>query len=80
MYQGTNVFEPYYVNLNSASQRDMQVVNAQTGALQNANVWDLQYYVYFDLSKIDANRVMVLSVQDEYGGTREFVLNLTKMN
>ena len=80
MYQGTNVFESYYVNLNSASQRDMQVVNAQTGALQNANVWDLQYYVYFDLSKIDANRVMVLSVQDEYGGTREFVLNLTKMN
>ena len=68
------------MNLNSASQRDMQVVNAQTGALQNANVWDLQYYVYFDLSKIDANRVMVLSVQDEYGGTREFVLNLTKMN
>ena len=80
MYQGTNVFEPYYVNLNSASQRDMEIPNKQSGELEDNNVWDLQYFVYFDLTKVDPSRTMVLAATDEYGGTREFVLKLTAMN
>ena len=32
---------PYYKNLNSASQRDMQVLNKVSGELEDANVWDL---------------------------------------
>ncbi len=80
MYQGNNVLEPYYKSLNTASQRDMQVLNQTTGALQTANVWDIQYYVYFDLSKLNAKRTMVLAATDEYGGTREFVINLDKLN
>lgn len=80
IYQGQKVLYPYYNNLNAAVQRDMQLPNPRTGQLEGVNVWDLQYFVYFDLSKLDPNRVMVLSAQDEYGDTREFVLNLTKMN
>ena len=44
LYQGQNVLTPYYVNLNSASQRDMQVLDKDSGELQDANVWDLEYY------------------------------------
>ena len=80
MYQGSNVLEPYYISLNTASQRDMQVLNPKTKVLQNAHVWDVQYYVYFDLSKLNASRTMVLAATDEYGGTREFVIKLTKLN
>ena len=80
MYQGSNVLEPYYVSLNTAAQRDMQVLNRKTKTLQNVHVWDIQYYVYFDLSKLNAGRTMVLAATDEYGGTREFVINLTKLN
>ena len=80
MYQGNNVLEPYFISLNAASQRDMQVLNPATKQLQNAHVWDVQYYVYFDLSKLNAGRTMVLAATDEYGGTREFVINLTKLN
>ena len=80
MYQGSNVLEPYYISLNTAAQRDMQVLNRKTKTLQNVHVWDIQYYVYFDLSKLNAGRTMVLAAADEYGGTREFVINLTKLN
>lgn len=80
LYQGQNVLSPYYVNLNSASQRDMQVLNKDTGDLEDANVWDLEYYVYFDLSKVNPSRPMVMNAYDEYGGTRQFVLNLSTMN
>lgn len=80
MYQGNKVVEPYYKSLNTANQRDMQVLNQTTGALQTANVWDIQYYVYFDLRKLNPNRTMVLAAIDEYGGTREFVINLSKLN
>ena len=80
MYQGQNVLEPYACNLNNASQRDMQILNKQSGELEDNNVWDLQYFVYFDLSKVDPNRTMVLAATDEYAGTREFVLKLPNMN
>lgn len=80
LYQGQNVLTPYYVNLNSASQRDMQVLNKDTGDLEDANVWDLEYYVYFDLSKVNPTKPMVMNAYDEYGGTRQFVLNLANMN
>lgn len=80
LYQGQNVLTPYYVNLNSASQRDMQVVDKESGDLQDANVWDLEYYVYFDLSKVNPAKPMVMNAYDEYGGTRQFVLNLANMN
>ena len=80
MYQGRNVLEPYACNLNNASQRDMQILNKQSGELEDNNVWDLQYFVYFDLSKVDPNRTMVLAATDEYAGTREFVLKLPNMN
>ena len=80
LYQGQNVLTPYYVNLNSASQRDMQVLNKDSGELEDANVWDLEYYVYFDLSKVNSAKPMVMNAYDEYGGTRQFVLNLSNMN
>ena len=80
LYQGQNVLTPYYVNLNSASQRDMQVLDKDSGELQDANVWDLEYYVYFDLSKVNPAKPMVMNAYDEYGGTRQFVLNLANMN
>jgi hypothetical protein len=80
MYQGTNVIDPYYTNLNSAKQRSMQVSPGQGQALQKVNVWDLQYFVYFDLTKLNAQRPMVFAVTDKAGGTREFVINLTKVN
>lgn len=80
LYQGQNVLTPYYVNLNSASQRDMQVLDKDSGDLQDANVWDLEYYVYFDLSKVNPTKPMVMNAYDEYGGTRQFVLNLANMN
>ena len=80
LYQGQKVLEPYYCNLNSASQRDMEIPNKQSGELEDNNVWDLQYFVYFDLTKVDPSRTMVLAATDEYGGTREFVLKLTAMN
>ncbi len=80
LYQGQKVLEPYYCNLNSASQRDMQIPNKQSGELEDNNVWDLQYFVYFDLTKVNPNRTMVLAATDEYGGTREFVLKLMTMN
>lgn len=80
MYQGQNVLTPYHVNLNSASQRDMQVLNKDSGELEDANVWDLEYYVYFDLSKLNPTKPMVMNAYDEYGGTRQFVLNLANMN
>lgn len=80
LYQGQNVLTPYYVNLNSASQRDMQVLDKESGDLQDANVWDLEYYVYFDLSKVNPTKPMVMNAYDEYGGTRQFVLNLANMN
>jgi len=80
LYQGQNVLTPYYVNLNSASQRDMQVLDKESGDLQDANVWDLEYYVYFDLSKVKPTKPMVMNAYDEYGGTRQFVLNLANMN
>ena len=80
MYQGRNVLEPYACNLNSASQRDMQILNKNSGELEDNNVWDLQYFVYFDLSKLDPQRTMVLAATDEYAGTREFVLKLPAMN
>ena len=80
LYQGQKVLEPYYCNLNSASQRDMQILNKQSGELEDNNVWDLQYFVYFDLTKVNPNRTMVLAATDEYGGTREFVLKLMTMN
>ncbi|WP_317303551.1 hypothetical protein [Acidaminococcus timonensis] len=80
LYQGQNVLTPYYKNLNSASQRDMQVLNKVSGELEDANVWDLEYYVYFDLSKVNPAKPMVMNAYDEYGGTRQFVLNLATMN
>jgi len=80
LYQGQNVLTPYYKNLNSASQRDMQVLNKVSGDLEDANVWDLEYYVYFDLSKVNPAKPMVMNAYDEYGGTRQFVLNLATMN
>lgn len=80
LYQGQKVLEPYYCNLNSASQRDMEIPNKQSGELEDNNVWDLQYFVYFDLTKVDPSRTIVLAATDEYGGTREFVLKLTAMN
>lgn len=80
LYQGQNVLTPYYVNLNSASQRDMQVLNKDSGELEDANVWDLEYYVYFDLSKVNSAKPMVMNAYDEYGGIRQFVLNLSNMN
>ena len=78
MYQGTNVIDPYYTNLNSAKQRSMEVSSDQ--GLQTVGVWDQQFFVYFDLTKLDAQRAMVFAVTDQYGGTREFVINLTKVN
>ena len=80
LYQGQNVLTPYYKNLNSASQRDMQVLNKVSGELEDANVWDLEYYVYIDLSKVNPAKPMVMNAYDEYGGTRQFVLNLATMN
>ena len=37
-------------------------------------------YVYFDLSKVNPAKPMVMNAYDEYGGTRQFVLNLATMN
>ena len=58
----------------------MQVLNKVSGDLEDANVWDLEYYVYFDLSKVNPAKPMVMNAYDEYGGTRQFVLNLATMN
>jgi hypothetical protein len=80
MYQGTNVVEPYYTILNSATRRKMKVNSAAAGGVITVNVWDDQYYTYFDLKKLNPKRVMVLAVTDDVGGTREFVLNLNKVN
>ncbi len=80
MYQGTNVVEPYYTTLNGATKRKMQVNSAAAGGVVTVNVWDDQYYLYFDLKKLDPKRTMVLSVTDQVGGTREFVIYLNKLN
>ena len=80
MYQGTNVVEPYYTNLNHAARRKMKVNSAAAGGVVTVNVWDDQYYIYFDLKKLDPKRTMVLAVTDEVGGTREYVLKLDKVN
>jgi len=42
-------------------------------------VWNLQYFTYFDLSKLDATRHVVLSVADQAGGNREFLLDLPNL-
>ena len=80
MYQGTNVVEPYYTKLNHAARRKMKVNSAAAGGVVTVNVWDDQYYIYFDLKKLDPKRTMVLAVTDEVGGTREYVLKLDKVN
>lgn len=80
MYQGTNVVEPYYTNLNHAARRKMKVNRAAAGGVVTVNVWDDQYYIYFDLKKLDPKRTMVLAVTDEVSGTREYVLKLDKVN
>ena len=80
MYQGTNVVEPYYTNLNHAARRKMKVNSAAAGGVVTVNVWDDQYYIYFDLKKLDPKRTMVLAVTDEVSGTREYVLKLDKVN
>ena len=56
------------------------MLNKVSGDLEDANVWDLEYYVYFDLSKVNLAKPMVMNAYDEYGGTRQFVLNLATMN
>ena len=54
------------------------VSNAPTPTVE-VQVWDLQYFTYFDLSKLDPNQRMVLSVSDQAGGDREFVLEIPNL-
>lgn len=42
-------------------------------------VWDMQYFVYFDLTKIDSKKSMLLTIADQAGGIREFKINLMNM-
>lgn len=42
-------------------------------------VWSMQYFTYFDLSKIDATKHVVLKVTDQGAGEREFVLDLPNL-
>jgi hypothetical protein len=42
-------------------------------------VWNLQYFTYFDLSKLDITKRMVLNVSDQAGGDREFVLEIPNL-
>ena len=61
------------------------VSNVPTPAAANHNapvavkVWSMQYFTYFDLSKIDATRHVVLKVTDQGAGEREFVLDLPNL-
>ena len=54
------------------------VSNAPTPTVE-VQVWDLQYFTYFDLSKLDPNQRMVLSVSDQAGGDCEFVLEIPNL-
>lgn len=42
-------------------------------------VWNLQYFTYFDLSKLDAKKHVVLKVTDQGAGEREFLLDLPNL-
>lgn len=43
-------------------------------------VWDMQYFIYFDLTKIDPTKSAILTIADQAGGIREFKINLMDMN
>lgn len=43
-------------------------------------VWNMQYFIYFDLTKIDIARPMLLTITDQASGDREFKINLMDMN
>lgn len=44
------------------------------------SVWNLQYFVYFDLSELNIEQPFVMTVSDKAGGIREFPINLRAMN
>ena len=43
-------------------------------------IWNMQYFIYFDLVKLDLTKPMVLTISDQAGGVREFEINLVTMN
>ncbi len=63
------------VNSGKVPQQKAGVPNTPAKTLE-VQVWDLQYFTYFDLSKLDATKHMVLTVADQGGGEREFVLEI----
>jgi len=43
-------------------------------------IWNMQYFIYFDLAKLDITKSMLLTISDQAGGVREFEINLGTMN
>jgi len=42
-------------------------------------IWNMQYFIYFDLAKLNQTKPMVLTIFDQAGGNREFEINLGTM-
>ncbi|MEG2764689.1 MAG: hypothetical protein RR910_02925 [Acidaminococcaceae bacterium] len=45
-----------------------------------ATVWNLQYYLYFDLRQLDPDLPIVLQINDKLAGEREFKFHLGNMD
>ncbi len=43
-------------------------------------VWNMQYFIYFDLTQIDLTKPMLFTISDQASGDREFKINLMDMN
>ncbi|MDD4320826.1 MAG: hypothetical protein PHH31_04655 [Acidaminococcaceae bacterium] len=62
---------------NSLLTKDPAGIGAEEVVVQ---VWNMQYFIYFDLTQIDLTKPMLFTISDQASGDREFKINLMDMN
>lgn len=59
--------------------RKAELSNTDTGNTTDIRVWNMQYFLYFDLTQVDQKKPCTLNIADANGEVREFLFNLDKV-